>query len=71
MLLCPALAMRTSNQLFRVDDEADSPAISSSFGVMLFWYGHIFLINQELITVIDYSVFERFVNPKPIPFFFY
>ena len=64
MLLRHFFAMRTSDQLFRINDEADSPAISSSFCVMLFWYGHKFQVYQELYTVIDYSVFGRFVNPN-------
>jgi len=47
--------MRASDQFFRIDDEADSPAISSPFCVMLFWYGHKIQVYQELFT------------PTPIP----
>jgi hypothetical protein len=64
MLLCHFFAFGTSDQFFRIDDETNSPAISSSFGVMLFWYGHRILRYQVLFTALDYSVFERFVNPN-------
>ena len=53
------LAMRTSDQNFWIDDEADSSAVPSSFGMVLFWYGHIFVSAKNLIYI-EFYIFVRF-----------